>query len=556
MARKSRGSHTNGHGNSNSLRAKAAANAAITAHNAASSSSHAARANQSTAPNGAASMFRRQRDPRLDVNDLMGVDDAVTARDVEDDDEDDGVDENEDDEQAQGNYLADEEAAEIRRAMENIEAAEAVQEDTGSASDIESLPLLAIDGEEAVVHSSTTGSIGDSGEVLPPLPQAEDELDFEEQEEEARHLTVTEDEDDDDIDEDDEIGAGADGDVLEDEFDAPLTFDADGNPLPSDTTTVAGGENGLNIPGNNERSGPSEPGSNASSERSSDLRPLTSGGLATAKATAENDGFTSFAASLRGYSGLMANMSSRLRTLLTNLRNKVDASVRMIALQELSELLSISTEDTLAGYFQVDAFVKELVACLKGQGVNPQADYALIGEMNDDDGLAIAQAIAASGDASGGSGAEANAEEMQLLACRCLANLIEAMPTTSHNIVSNGAIPVLCSKLFEITFIDLAEQTISVSQSIMGLVSDSTDEIGNLCRLSKSSLRKCQATSYARVASLPFLLTWTFSPHMFSEQLLPRQPIAVTIFPSIPSLPFAMSFLSFAMYFLTQIENS
>jgi hypothetical protein len=52
--------------------------------------------------------------------------------------------------------------------------------------------------------------------------------------------------------------------------------------------------------------------------------------------------------------------------------------------------------------------------------------------------------------------------EEQLLACRCLANLMEAMPGSAHTLVYHGAIPVSCNKLLHITFIDLAEQTISV----------------------------------------------------------------------------------------------
>jgi E3 ubiquitin-protein ligase TRIP12 len=43
-----------------------------------------------------------------------------------------------------------------------------------------------------------------------------------------------------------------------------------------------------------------------------------------------------------------------------------------------------------------------------------------------------------------------------------LANLMEAMPGSAHTLVYHGAVPVLCSKLMQITFIDLAEQTISV----------------------------------------------------------------------------------------------
>ena len=52
--------------------------------------------------------------------------------------------------------------------------------------------------------------------------------------------------------------------------------------------------------------------------------------------------------------------------------------------------------------------------------------------------------------------------EAQVLACLCLANLMEALPGVAHTVVYHGAIPVLCSKLIEISYIDLAEQTLSV----------------------------------------------------------------------------------------------
>ena len=55
--------------------------------------------------------------------------------------------------------------------------------------------------------------------------------------------------------------------------------------------------------------------------------------------------------------------------------------------------------------------------------------------------------------------------EAQVLACRCLANLMEALPGVAHTVVYHGAIPVLCSKLIEISYIDLDEQTLSVSSS-------------------------------------------------------------------------------------------
>ncbi|RQM05995.1 hypothetical protein DH86_00002550, partial [Scytalidium sp. 3C] len=113
-----------------------------------------------------------------------------------------------------------------------------------------------------------------------------------------------------------------------------------------------------------------------------------------------------------------------------NLKEKSDPSIQLIALQELSEILLVSTEDNLSGHFSPDAFVKELVALMQPSE---------FGEEN---------------------------PEMMLLACRCLANLMEALPASIANVVYGGAVPVLCQKLLEIHFIDLAEQALSTLEKI------------------------------------------------------------------------------------------
>lgn len=130
---------------------------------------------------------------------------------------------------------------------------------------------------------------------------------------------------------------------------------------------------------------------------------------------------------LRALSGMMSGISSRFRDILSSLKQKEDPSVQLIALQELSEILLVSNEDNLTGHFSPDAFIKELVTLMQ------PSDF---GEEN---------------------------PEMMLLACRCLANLMEALPSSTANIVYGGAVPVLCQKLLEIHFIDLAEQSLSVS---------------------------------------------------------------------------------------------
>ena len=127
---------------------------------------------------------------------------------------------------------------------------------------------------------------------------------------------------------------------------------------------------------------------------------------------------------------MMSGMSSRLREILSNLKQKEDPSMQLIALQELSEILLVSTEDNLSGHFSPDAFVKELVTLMQ------PSDF---GEEN---------------------------PEMMLLACRCIANLMEALPASTANVVYGGAVPILCQKLLEIHYIDLAEQALSTLEKI------------------------------------------------------------------------------------------
>ncbi|KAJ6108115.1 hypothetical protein N7523_009438 [Penicillium sp. IBT 18751x] len=133
---------------------------------------------------------------------------------------------------------------------------------------------------------------------------------------------------------------------------------------------------------------------------------------------------------LRALSGMMSGMSSRLRDILSNLRAKDDPSLQLIALQELSDLLLVSNEDNLSGQFSPDPYVKELVALMQPNQ---------FGEEN---------------------------PEIMLLACRCLANLMEALRGSVANVVYGGAVPILCQKLLDIQFIDLAEQALSTLAKI------------------------------------------------------------------------------------------
>ena len=144
-------------------------------------------------------------------------------------------------------------------------------------------------------------------------------------------------------------------------------------------------------------------------------------------------GHGSFSSTMRALSGMMSGSSTatRLREILENLRQKGDPSLQMIALGDLSQLLLVSTEDNLSGHFAPDQFVRELVTLMQPNDM---------GEEN---------------------------PEMMLLACRCIANLMEALPPATAGVVYGGAVPILCQKLLEIHYIDLAEQALSVSPTIL-----------------------------------------------------------------------------------------
>lgn len=164
----------------------------------------------------------------------------------------------------------------------------------------------------------------------------------------------------------------------------------------------------------------------------------------------------------RQFGSYMVSLSGRLKTMLNNIKSTASPATRLVTLQELSELLSISTEDTLAGSFQVEEFVRELVKILGGRGVNEDEDDGCDdGDEQEDAAVAAALALSTAGSFQGDENLEA-----QVLACRCLANLMEALPGVAHTVVYHGAIPVLCSKLIEISYIDLAEQTLSTLEKI------------------------------------------------------------------------------------------
>ena len=185
---------------------------------------------------------------------------------------------------------------------------------------------------------------------------------------------------------------------------------------------------------------------------------------------------------------IISGLSSRLKRLRAQLHSK-SASKRLAALRECSELLLVSNEDTLGSSFSVSGFATEFIAILKGQpNIDPKSedDAGPSGPDIFDEDAQLAAALAMStGGAMPGMGS-AEESECQLVACRCLAHLLEALPGTGHLLVDLGAVPALCAKLNNIEDIELAEQTLSVSPYLQFkmIYSDfSTDHGEDLCRL-------------------------------------------------------------------------
>lgn len=173
-----------------------------------------------------------------------------------------------------------------------------------------------------------------------------------------------------------------------------------------------------------------------------------------------------FGGEFRAFGGMMSGLSNRFKRLKTEIRSPIPAT-RLKALRECSELLLVSNEDTLGGSFSTSSFATEFIAILGGK---PNIDETAAGEAevahlpdeaDEDAQLAAALALSTGGPMPMGMPGE---EEMecQLIACRCLAHLMEALPGSGHTLVHLGAVPVLCSKLTEISYIELAEQTLSV----------------------------------------------------------------------------------------------
>lgn len=267
--------------------------------------------------------------------------------------------------------------------------------------------------------------------------------------------------------------AGPSRDFVEDDIDMESLSDSQGDPVKEMEDQTLSSELAIESPEQStskdaQVADPDDPRPSTSNENDN---PAPSGEPASEPVPSEEQPpapeppFTSIMGGDFQFGAYMASLGTRLKGLLNNLKPSADPTSRLLALQDLSEILSMSTEDNLNGYFSQDSFVKELVHIMGGPRKSGDQDEENDEEGSpnpDDEDAALAAALALSG---GGLLPEENLEE-QLLACRCLANLMEAMPGSAHTLVYHGAVPVLCSKLLQITFIDLAEQTISTLEKL------------------------------------------------------------------------------------------
>jgi hypothetical protein len=106
-----------------------------------------------------------------------------------------------------------------------------------------------------------------------------------------------------------------------------------------------------------------------------------------------------------------------MKSMLAGLRADGEEGRQVEALTQLCEMLSIGTEDSLAG-FSVDSFVPVLVGLLNHES-NP---------------------------------------DIMLLAARALTHLCDVLPSSCSSVVHYGAVACFCARLLTIEYMDLAEQ--------------------------------------------------------------------------------------------------
>lgn len=120
---------------------------------------------------------------------------------------------------------------------------------------------------------------------------------------------------------------------------------------------------------------------------------------------------------------------SQFSSLMRDLKSD-DGTRQLVALTELAEQLSFSSEESLIS-FPMETFIPLIINILGNPG---------------------------NGDETTG--------QVMLLSCRCLFNVVDILPPTARIIVGAGGLPVLCANLLNIEYIDVAELTVSIIELI------------------------------------------------------------------------------------------
>ncbi|XP_042403333.1 E3 ubiquitin-protein ligase UPL3-like isoform X1 [Zingiber officinale] len=120
-----------------------------------------------------------------------------------------------------------------------------------------------------------------------------------------------------------------------------------------------------------------------------------------------------------------SQQSGRLKKILAGLRADGEEDKQFDALNQLCEMLSIGTEDSL-GSIAMDSFVPVLVGLLNHES-NP---------------------------------------DIMLLAARALTYLCDVLPASCTSVVRYGAVPCFCARLLTIEYMDLAEQSLQALKKI------------------------------------------------------------------------------------------
>ncbi|KAI9205551.1 uncharacterized protein BJ171DRAFT_423045, partial [Polychytrium aggregatum] len=181
-----------------------------------------------------------------------------------------------------------------------------------------------------------------------------------------------------------------------------------------------------------------DPGSDANDDRGPSqkdpepARPELSHPARRLAAALADSGFdeSQLSAILEG-SGLM---NSELASMLEVLKRRPNPTMIIGTLQELAEMLSMATG--------------------KRRGALRSSDWFPVDRQRPEIGLQL------------DFGAGNSVPDLILLTCRCLSNLIEALPSSTIHILHHGGVKILVSKLMEVEFIDLAEQVLSVLEKV------------------------------------------------------------------------------------------